>query len=381
VSVLLFSSKFGWDFLVDGWVSPYSSVNNLLRRLSRRTGSEATKRSYLGVVRRFCCYVGMGPDELLKLEREQLESLVQSYCDKFNNPNYSRKYANNVLRILKSFFEANGLRLNVEGYYLPTRYRKRPEYIPTKNEVYDMADNAGSLRNRAIILTLFSTGLRVSTLIALTYGDVKEELEKGYPIVKIPVYPEMKKRIPEACKGNISYFTFTCREAVKAIKLYLEERKRKYGDIEPNQPLFHSEYNQITREQRKVKFMSIREVELIVKSSARKAGIKEWMYVTPHSLRKTYESILRSELIDGGRLDIKTQEFFMGHVLPGSQDAYYDKSKVEELRAEYARINFSRKIVENKFKLIELSLIKAFEGTGIDWKEALNEYVKLKGFT
>ena len=377
----MFSSKFGWDFLVDGWVSPYNSVNNLLRRLSRRTGSEATKRSYLGVIRRFCCYVGMDPDELLKLEREKLESLVQSYCDKFNNPNYSRKYANNVLRILKSFFEANGLRLNVEGYYLPTRYRKRPEYIPTKNEVYDMADNAGSLRNRAIILTLFSTGLRVSTLIALIYGDVKEELEKGYPIVKIPVYPEMKKRIPEACKGNISYFTFTCREAVKAIKLYLEERKRKYGDIEPNQPLFHSEYNQITREQRKVKFMSIREVELIVKSSARKAGIKEWMYVTPHSLRKTYESILRSELIDGGRLDIKTQEFFMGHVLPGSQDAYYDKSKVEELRAEYARINFSRKIVENKFKLIELSLIKAFEGTGIDWKEALNEYVKLKGFT
>lgn len=377
----MFSSKFGWDFLVDGWVSPYNSVNNLLRRLSRRTGSEATKRSYLGVVRRFCCYVGMDPDELLKLEREKLESLVQSYCDKFNNPNYSRKYANNILRILKSFFEANGLRLNVESYYLPTRYRKRPEYIPTKNEVYDMADNAGSLRNRAIILTLFSTGLRVSTLIALTYGDVKEELEKGYPIVKIPVYPEMKKRIPEACKGNISYFTFTCREAVKAIKLYLEERKRKYGDIEPNQPLFHSEYNQITREQRKVKFMSIREVELIVKSSARKAGIKEWMYVTPHSLRKTYESILRSELIDGGRLDIKTQEFFMGHVLPGSQDAYYDKSKVEELRAEYARINFSRKIVENKFKLIELSLIKAFEGTGIDWKEALNEYVKLKGFT
>ena len=367
--------------MVDGWVSPYNSVNNLLRRLSRRTGSEATKRSYLGVIRRFCCYVGMGPDELLKLEREQLESLVQSYCDKFNNPNYSRKYANNVLRILKSFFEANGLRLNVEGYYLPTRYRKRAEYVPTKNEVYDMADNAGSLRNRAIILTLFSTGLRVSTLIALIYGDVKEELEKGYPIVKIPVYPEMKKRIPEACKGNISYFTFTCREAVKAIKLYLEERKRKYGDIEPNQPLFHSEYNQITREQRKVKFMSIREVELIVKSSARKAGIKEWMYVTPHSLRKTYESILRSELIDGGRLDIKTQEFFMGHVLPGSQDAYYDKSKVEELRAEYARINFSRKIVENKFKLIELSLIKAFEGTGIDWKEALNEYVKLKGFT
>jgi hypothetical protein len=30
----------------------------------------------------------------------------------------------------------------------------------------------------------------------------------------------------------------------------------------------------------------------------------------------------------------------MGHILPGSQDAYYDKTKVEELRAKYARVEF-----------------------------------------
>jgi len=296
----------------------------------------------------------------------------------FNSPRYSRKYVNNILHILRSFFKANGFEINVEGYYVPARYRKRPEYIPTKNEVYEMADSSGNLRNRAIILMLYSTGLRVSTLISLIYGDLKDELERGYSIVKVPVYPEMKNRISEACKNNVSYFTFASEEAVKALRLYLEDRRRRYGTVEPREPLFCSEYNQISSDRRRYKFMTAREAQRIVKTAARNAGIKAWKYVTPHSLRKTYESVLRGELIDGGRLDVKTQEFFMGHVLPGSQDAYYDKTKIESLRMEYARLNFGRKVVENKFRLLETSLIKAFEGTGIDWREALCEYVKVK---
>ena len=361
---------------VDSWFSPYFSVNCLLRKLARRGWSEATKRTYLNVIRRFCLYTGMTPDDLIRLDTKDIEVLVQDYCDMFNNQRYSRRYVNGILRILKSFFKANGVEINVEGYYVPTRYRKRQEYIPTKSEVYDMADSATSLRDRAIILMLFSTGLRVSTLIALTYGDLKEELEKGYSIVKVPVYPEMKERVPEACKNNIPYFTFACEEAVKALRLYLDDRRRRYGTIEPQEPLFCSEYNQISFTERRYKFMTAREVQRVVKKAARNAGIKEWKYVTPHSLRKTYESILRSELIDGGRLDVKTQEFFMGHILPGSQDTYYDKTKVEALRAEYMKLNFSRKVVENKFRLIETALTKAFAGTGIDWREALSEYMK-----
>ncbi|RLI12587.1 MAG: hypothetical protein DRO43_06835, partial [Candidatus Hecatellales archaeon] len=80
---------------------------------------------------------------------------------------------------------------------------------------------------------------------------------------------------------------------------------------------------------------------VIVKEAARKAGIKDWIQVTPHCLRKTYDYILRSERIDGTRLDVKTQEILMGHKLPGSQDAYYDKTKVEELRKEYSKLNFN----------------------------------------
>lgn len=39
-------------------------------------------------------------------------------------------------------------------------------------------------------------------------------------------------------------------------------------------------------------------------------------------------------------LDPKDQEFFMGHILPGSQDTYYDKTKIEEMRIKYLKIEF-----------------------------------------
>lgn len=365
---------------VEGWRSEWKSVQNLLNHLARKTKSEASKRNYLQIIHRFCKHYNYTPDSLIKLKKKKIEKLIQDYCDTLLNRNCSKRYINVVLHILKTFFKVNGFigvrSLNLESYHVPTRYRKRKEYVPTKYEIYEMADNAGSLKNRAIILTLFSSGLRVSTLIALTYGDIREELERGFRIMKIPVYADMKKRVPEACKGNIEYFTFASEEATKAIRLYLAERMRKYGNIDENEPLFASDYRGVKKKERARKFMTRREVEYIVKEAARKANIKDWQYVTPHCLRKAFESVLRGELVGGGRLDYKDQEYLMGHILPNSSDAYYDRTKIEKLRLEYAKLSFGRKVIENRFKVLELALSKAFQDTGLDWRKVLRDYVK-----
>jgi hypothetical protein len=57
--------------------------------------------------------------------------------------------------------------------------------------------------------------------------------------------------------------------------------------------------------------------------------------VTPHCLRKAFERAVRNSGLDG-----KDQEFLIGHVLPGNQDTYYDKTSVEELRKKYAKVEF-----------------------------------------
>ena len=124
--------------------------------------------------------------------------------------------------------------------------------------------------------------------------------------------------------------------------------------------------------------MSARQLQHVVKQAALRAAITNWQHVTPHSLRKAFETILHSELIDGGRLDPKIQEFFMGHILPGSQDAYFDQTNIEQLRAEYAKLNFGRVIVENKFKILRTAVAKAFKGTGIDPDKVIEEYVEMR---
>ena len=365
---------------VKGWKSTYRSVNNLLLHLMRKSRSEGSKRLYLWHLFKFCEYAHKKPNQLVKMRRNQIEKLVQEYADSLLD--VSPRYSNLAIAILRTFFRVNGFKrakaLDLETYHAPPRFRITPEYVPSKSEVYRMADSAGSLRNRAIILVLFSTGLRNSTLRALCFQDIKEELRKGYINIMIPVYPEMKERIPNACKGRIPYYTFTCDEATEALKLYIKERQEKYGNIEDDEPLFISEYNQIHKSERRKKPLTSRELQIIVKQAAKKAGISQWKAIHPHSLRKAYETVLHSPTIDGGNLDIKIQEFFMGHILPGSQDPYFDRSKVEYLRTQYSRLKFGRTIIENRFKVLKLAVARAFEGTDIDPEQVIEEYVMMK---
>lgn len=365
---------------VTGWSSDYRSVNNLLLHLMRKSKSESSKDLYLWHLSKFCEYTNKKPNELVALRRDQVEKLVQKYADSLRDA--SPRYSNLAIAILKSFFVTNGFKrakaLELETYHAPPRFRITPEYIPTKGEVYRIADSACSLRDRAIILTLFSTGLRNSTLRAILYQDIAKELKSDYANVMIPVYPEMKNIEPNACKGGIPYYTFICDEAAQALKLYLKEREEKYSSIEGSEPLFCSEYNQIHRDDRRRKTLTSRELQIIVKSAAKRAGISQWKAVHPHCLRKSFETVLHSQLIDGTNLDGKVQDFFIGHVLPGSQDPYFDRSKVEYMRIQYSKLRFGRATIENKFKVLKAAVARAFEDTDIDPEQVIAEYVQTK---
>jgi integrase len=372
-----------FDFLkVQGWQSEYVSVDLLLKHLRRKCGSEGSRKAYLSRLHLFCLSVGRNPDEIITWSKHEIEETVQRYADFYNNENHSARYTNNVLALLKTFFVVNGFKgsrqLDVEGYYMPTRYQKLAEYIPSKPEIYVMVDSACSLRDRAIILTLYSSGFRNSTLRALLIKDIAQELLEGHDNLLLPCYPEMKLIDPGACKGNIPYFTFTSDEATQAIKLYLRERKEKYGKLLGEAPLFASEFNQINKEERELKVLGSRQLQWIVKSCAKRAALPQWYSVKPHCIRKASETVYHSELVGGGLLDQKTQEFFLGHILPGSQDTYFDKSKKESLRSQFAKLNFGRVVVENKFKVLKQALDKAFANSGIDPDEVVAEYVKMR---
>lgn len=124
-------------------------------------------------------------------------------------------------------------------------------------------------------------------------------------------------------------------EATEAIRAYFTDRNDAKRHMERDEPLFASESTNVPAEIGRRTPIMKKSLEAMVKRAARKADVKRWLDVRPHCLRKAFEFALRN-----AGLDPKDQEFLMGHILPGSQDAYYDRTKVDYLRGKYSQVVF-----------------------------------------
>ena len=345
----------------------------------RKSGSQRSVTVFAERLGLFCRTIHMDPDSAVALPRESIEKLLQDYCDKLaartKLRGASMRTPIGTLDALRAFFRVNGFdyrnsnMLRVEGYYQPPRTRNLPQYIPTLEEVLRMAERARCKRDRALILVAVTTGLRNASLRALRIGDVKEQLERGLEVVRLNIEPDWhEKRLPGSCKNRIPYYVFMATIATKAVKEWLEERTCMFGSYEADEPLFCSLLNRLPREQRRHTMLSGREVQVITHRAAGAASIKQWKHIQPHSLRKTFNSVLRAPLIDNGKMDEADQEFFMGHILGGSRDHYFDSTKVEQMRSTYAKINFDPTSNKGQDASLFLKLAAAF---GVDSQKVL----------
>ncbi|GEM_PF-898403 len=349
---------------VVGWTSEFASVQKCLDHYARKTKAEHTRRNVVEALNKFFLHVGSAnPDEYVRGKKKgRIESDFQSFLDSMRRLDLSIRYINATFHYVNTFFEVNGWKngkaLEVERYHQPARYRKKLEYIPTLKEAWAIVENAGELKYRAAIASIITGGFRNSTLRALLYRDIKEELENPkLQAIKFPVYPEMKKIDQDACKNSIPYYSFSY--VAEMLRTLAQEIKQQYGEFPDEAPFFVGERINGTFSP-----MSDKSLQRAVKRGARLAGIKRWQDVTPKALRVVFQNILKSQFADGsGRMDEKDQEFLMGHILPGSQDSYFDSSKVEELRSQYLKLKFKEEprelTVEEREKLQSFDELKS----------------------
>ncbi len=379
------------ELKIDGWRSGYSSVNNVLRHLQRKSsgygfGSYSSVTGYAEILSWLVRFSGgKNPDELVSLPREEIEELIHSYLDSLIVKGLSK----NTVKMRRSYlllhFSKNGFKrereLEIETYHVPARYRKAPEYIPNSGEVLRMADAALSPRDRAMILCLYTSGLRHKTLLALRYKDVKHDLKND--IVLVPVYPEMKKVVPNACKNNIPYYTFFDPLSTEALRAYLRGREDGFGPIGDEETLFHPDPQRAGIKRDVARFKPLNKNELkdhILKRAARSAGIEEWKGVHPHCLRKSFEEAVRTRRPDGSMMGEKDQQFILGHILPGSEDPYYGGG----VRVQGSTVNFDREVA---YKLREeYRMIRFFPERSMMSKDEVlsafnRRFLKLSGWT
>lgn len=157
------------------------------------------------------------------------------------------------------------------------------EQIKKLLEAPDVSTQVG-LRDRAILETLFSTGLRVAELVSLNREQIK-------------INPNLNDlEIVIIGKGNRPRPVYFSKRALKWLKKYLETRndKEKALFINYKGPKLSS------------KRLSARSIENIVKKYSLLAGIP--IFTTPHTLRHSFATDL---LMQG--VDLRTVQEFLGH--------------------------------------------------------------------
>lgn len=156
------------------------------------------------------------------------------------------------------------------------------EQIEKLLHVPDTATLIG-LRDRAILETLFSTGLRIAELVALN----KEQI-----VVKEKV---SDLEIVIIGKGNRTRPVYISERALKWLEKYLESRK----DSEKALFINYGGINPLTR-------LSARSIERMVKRYALMAGLP--LTTTCHTLRHSFATDLLSK-----GADLRTVQEFLGH--------------------------------------------------------------------
>jgi len=158
--------------------------------------------------------------------------------------------------------------------------------VMSKNELERLLSSPNTstlqgLRDKAILETLFSTGMRVSELISLDrYIDLT------------------KDEITIRGKGDKLRLVFLSDSAKSALKAYLDERE----DTDEAMFIRHVKNQTANTDLR----LSARSIERIIKHHATKAGITKT--VTPHKLRHSFAT----DLLQNGA-DIRAVQALLGH--------------------------------------------------------------------
>ncbi len=202
----------------------------------------------------------------------------------------TRNYYLIALRALLSYFAdrdifslpAEKVKLTKEGKERNVKFLELDQIIKLFSSI-DTSTRVG-LRDRAIMETLFSTGLRVAELVSLDREQIK--IKKDTDILEVVIVG----------KGDYPRTVYFSKRAVNALRNYLNTRKDK------EKPLFIRYKGPKTSSKR----LTPRSVEGIVKKYAKKAGIP--ITTTPHTLRHTYATDLLAQGVD-----LRVIQEFLGH--------------------------------------------------------------------
>lgn len=196
----------------------------------------------------------------------------------------SSSYQNQSINAIKFYYERI-LKQDRKTYMIdrPRTEKTLPEVL-NEAEVLRMINVIDNLKHKAIVLTVYSSGIRLGELINLKWKDVDSK--------------RMQIRVVQG-KGKKDRVTILSKTLLKLLRDYFKQYKPKewmFEGVEGGQ-------------------YSARSVQMIVKAAAKKAGIKKKVGV--HTLRHTFAT----HLLENGT-DLRYIQGLLGHESSRTTEIY-----------------------------------------------------------
>ncbi len=274
--------------------TPDGALERVRHGLLLRGYSPRTRKVYLGHLRRFLAWCRKqkgpsdppGPERLEDLLGEDPEGLVHRYLVALTDGRtVSRSYHSQVVSALRFLFETV---LGEPRMAIRIPRPKKEEKLPRVLSRADVARMLGKPRNvkhRALLVLLYSAGLRVGEVVRLRPEDVDEE--RGVLVVR-------------RGKGGKDRTTLLADRAVATLRAYrqaYDTTRWLFPGERPDRPL------------------STRSVQRTVARAARAAGIPG--RVTPHTLRHSFAT----HLLEAGT-NLRLIQELLGHASARTTQIY-----------------------------------------------------------
>lgn len=263
-------------------------VEHFLSELAHtRNYSEHTLRAYGRDLEEFVGFLQDHQKSLRQAGRIEVRAfLAELRSRELSRATIARKLA--CLRSLYKFLTARGTYPTnpVTGLRSPRLHRRLPRFLDEREvqrlvESPDTKTPAG-LRDRVILETLYSTGMRVSELVAMNVGDVAF----------------LSEAIRTRGKGKKERLVPIGRVALAVIDEYVQRRRLAEGkDLKPGTPLL---VNRLATR------LTARSINRILKKYILQTGLKG--KISPHTLRHTFAT----HLLNRGA-DLRSVQELLGH--------------------------------------------------------------------
>lgn len=229
--------------------------------------SKNTKAAYESAVNNMLAFVNKSESEITI---DDLNNWVKEL-----NTHYSSGSVYQKIKAVQNYYKflmAHNIVTNDPSYYIeaPKVYAKEKPYI-SEDMAKAIVANARNIRDKAIVMLMLSTGLRVGELVELKKSDYIEmkAAENNYLTI--------------VAKGNKPHIIYFNQQVSEAIDLYLASRN------DGCEYLFATAQNgQIHRNN----------LSQSIKTMAKNAGIPFWKDICNHSLRSACATIMNDKGVD-----------------------------------------------------------------------------------